>query len=237
MRKKKRKNWACQTSQSVRKATAQNHSFLLKTAHHSLATTMGSANSALPTPETDFAFLVTKDAYDRDVRSASDAEIMVTPELMTKYRNIYDSAVKEYALPLGECQSPSVVHYKYRYVLTDEEQKEFVETIVASALDREKKRERANKEKAKKEVFDDKSFSGTKEDSQAEKEAAAILRGTSGGTNAAIDDFENFPLLQPPGRLGVDDDQQGVLRSVSVLYHTYVLVVDMVLTVSDSCTD
>jgi hypothetical protein len=32
-------------------------------------------------------------------------------------------------------------------------------------MEREKKRECANKEKAKKEVFDDKSFSGTKEDS------------------------------------------------------------------------
>ena len=181
---------------------------------------MGSANSALPTPETDFAFLVTKDAYDREVK-ATEAEIIVTPELMNKYRNIYDAALKEYALPLGECLSPCVVRYKYEQVLTEEERKTFVETVVASAIDREKKRERANKEKAKKEVFDDKSFSGTKEDSQAEKEAAAILRGTHGGSNTAIDDFENFPLLQPPGRLGIDDDQQVVLRSIPGLWKKF----------------
>ena len=192
---------------------------------------MGSANSTLPTPETDFAFLVTKDAYDRDV-SITGTEIVVTPELMTKYRTIYDAALKEYALPLGECQSPTVVRYKYQQILTEEERKAFVETVVASAIDREKKRERANKEKAKKEVFDDKSFSGTKEDSQAEKEAAAILRGTSGGSNTAIDDYENFPLLQPPGRQGIDDDQQLVLRSVSVLSHAYVSnVIDILLAI------
>ena len=177
---------------------------------------MGSANSALPTQETDFAFLVTKAAYDREVGNAKDTEIIVTPELMTKYRHIYDSALKEYTLPLGECQSPSVIQYKYQHVLTEEERKVFVETVVASAIEREKKRERANKEKAKKEVFDEKSFSGTKEDSQAEKEAAAILRGTSGGTNHAMDDYENFPLLQPPGRVGVDDDQMLMLRSIPV---------------------
>lgn len=176
---------------------------------------MGSANSALPTQEIDFAYFVTKSVYDREV--CNRTETVVTHELMTKYRHIYDSALKEYALPLGECQSPSVIHYKYQNVMTEEERKVFVETVVSSAMEREKKRERANKEKAKKEVFDDKSFSGTKEDSQAEKEAAAILRGTSGGTNHAMDDFENFPFLQPPGRVGVDDDQLLVLRSIPVL--------------------
>ena len=153
--------------------------------------------------EDQFALDVIQKRYEDQVAAAAakgEGDFQVTEDVLRDYGKIRDLALKEFALPLEECQCPAVVLYKYTSK-TDDERKAFNDAVMAQTVDREKRRERTLKERKKLDNFDDndKSFGGTKEDSQQEKEAAALMRGeTASSKNFHADDFHIFPVLQPP---------------------------------------
>ena len=185
------------------------------------ALAFASAERETRSPEDQFAYDVIQKRYEYQVAAAAakgEGDFVMTDDIVCDYGKIRAAAVKEQALPLEECQCPEVVLYKYTVMFTDDDRKAFCDAVMAQAVDREKRRERTLKQR-KAENFDnnEKSFGGTKEDSQQEKEAAALLRGeTASSKNFHADDFHIYPLLQPPAFEHNDErrplDDAGVWR-------------------------
>jgi hypothetical protein len=105
------------------------------------------------------------------------------------------SQQEEYNVPISECTQPLVMLTKYRNMNFDEK-KAYNDSVVAAIVELEKKRAREIKAKRAKEGTEDysKSFSGTAEDTKAEREAAAVMRGSDGAASAEQDN----PLLRRP---------------------------------------
>lgn len=98
-------------------------------------------------------------------------------ELYQRVEEIMKQAYLEKDLPILECTSPAVIHYKLSK-LSAAEREEIDQTILDAAIRMDKK---LHKKKPGNHGADDysKSFGGTAEDTKNEKEAADLFRGAS----------------------------------------------------------
>lgn len=152
---------------------------------------MGSGTSV--SPENDsffFAYQIMISEYERlksqeksaklcfnnDVDVKIDSPTETTP-IFDRLEELYKTALLERSLPLEECLNPFVMIYKYSQLSA-------IDLVSYHDLIIKKITERSKGNTIKKEVRDDsKSFGGTAEDSSAEKEAAALLRGADCSDN------------------------------------------------------
>ncbi len=129
-----------------------------------------------------------------DTEASSNHQALSDADLHDWVVDIFQNAVVEKDIPILECKHPAVIRYKYS-LLSDEEKKEFNDAVLAAAVGKDKKTHKAQN---KKPADYSKSFGGTEADTKNEQEAAAILRGESGGSGAAATNEEAFAALNPP---------------------------------------
>ena len=177
----------------------------------------GSIGSDIPSSAaTFFAFQVVRDTYESykqfllqagddcgDGQTIEDAPPSSSSQLMSQSNSkiqrllerAYKNALEEKDVPIEQCKYPAVLIFKYK-LLNEEEQKQFQENVIVSALEKEKAISTRKKSNSAEDYS--KSFGGTAADSKNEKEAAAILRGEDGGGNNADSSEEVNSFLCPP---------------------------------------
>jgi hypothetical protein len=113
---------------------------------------------------------------DAEINFQIDSPTKTTP-IFDRLEELYTTALLEWTLPLEDCLNPFVMIYKYSHLSA-------VDLVTYHDLIVKKVTEESKGNTIKKEVRDDsKSFGGTAEDSRAEKEAAALLRGADNSDN------------------------------------------------------
>lgn len=164
--------------------------------------------SSTQTPSEVFALAVALSEFGRFESLSSscpthgDAEVAedlspaldLTPDQVQAHiESVYSAAQEEFETPLESCVTPAVIMYKYQH-MAPEERREYENRVVDAITAKEKERLK-RKLATKKETSEDfaKGFGGTEADSRAEKEAAALLRGSS-----AEGEDETDPLLRRP---------------------------------------
>jgi hypothetical protein len=161
-----------------------------------------------------FAFKVLQAEYERSKEQAAFDEEndcfsstipSDEPFYYQRMVSVYHEALAEFGRPIEQCRCPSVILHVYN-TMDSEQKKIFHQSVLDSALAREKVV--AKKAEANSKVADySQSFGGTAADTKNEKEAAAILRGETGGN----DDEEQshlYPFLAPPNIEHSYDQQQ-----------------------------
>lgn len=165
---------------------------------------MGSSASVLATPKTEspeeqlFAFKVlsydiSKGALGLKL-SPDNPNPLPHNEVMNRVNQTWSVAVKEKDLPYLECQSPSVLMYKFSLLTTEEinlmDEKIMKELKIKDRADFKSHQSKANADYSQ-------SFGGTEQDTKNEKEAAEILRGGDACDAGAVVGYIS-PYLSSP---------------------------------------
>lgn len=130
-----------------------------------------------------FAGSIVADEFEKlkSLRSEDGGEAL----LFTKLSALYLSAQSEFDAPLQNCRVPSVIAFKYSR-MDSVLQKEFGENVVGAVLRLQKKI--SSQSMPEKKADYSKSFGGTAEDTQKEKEAAELMRGKESVVECVEDD-------------------------------------------------
>lgn len=173
---------------------------------------MGNSASIEPTtPEDIFAFKVVKRYYDKisSHESVSGKHVVIKDsEVTDRLQNLYIIAKAEANFSIVDCSVPGVISLKYELMSLDEK-KYFHKAVVLAAINREKASKPISATPAATDYS--KSFSGTSQDSNEEKDASALFRGVSG---IKITDSvkEDNPYLKVPMFTEHDNIEGIILR-------------------------